>query len=83
MNINTQLNIGESAIDWTTIAVLGLDRKELIEVRRDRLQTIRAFVQMRECLERHTTEMEFPSRPFTERVSVTRRDLYTHEKWDR
>jgi uncharacterized protein (TIGR02646 family) len=41
----------------TTIAVLGLNRKELIEIRRDRLRTIRVFLEVRECLERHMMEI--------------------------
>ncbi|HTU92088.1 MAG TPA: hypothetical protein VMF69_18535, partial [Gemmataceae bacterium] len=40
-----------------TIAVLGLNRKELIEVRRDRLRTIRVFLQMRARLERHIAKL--------------------------
>jgi hypothetical protein len=34
-------------IGRTTIAVLGLNRQELVEVRRDRVRTIRAFLQVR------------------------------------
>jgi uncharacterized protein (TIGR02646 family) len=49
--------VKRNPIGRTTIAVLGLNRKELIEVRRDRLRTIRVFLQMRASLERHMAEV--------------------------
>jgi uncharacterized protein (TIGR02646 family) len=44
-------SVNGNPIGRKTIAVLGLNRKELIEVRRDRLRTIRAFLQVRAHLE--------------------------------
>jgi uncharacterized protein (TIGR02646 family) len=42
--------VRRNSIGRTTIAVLGLNRKELIEVRRDLLRTIRVLVQVHSCL---------------------------------
>lgn len=47
-----------SAIGRTTITVLGLNRNELIEVRRDLVRTIRVLLETRECLEKNLVEGE-------------------------
>lgn len=47
-----------SAIGRTTMTVLGLNRKELIEVRRDLVRTIRVLLETRVCLEKNLVEGE-------------------------
>ena len=46
-------SVNGSRIGRTTISVLGLNRKELLEVRRDRFRTLRVFLQVHAHLEQH------------------------------
>lgn len=50
--------VNGSAIGRETITVLGLNRKELIEVRRDLVRTMRALLDTRSCLEKNPVEGE-------------------------